>query len=60
MRIHMLTCENVTVGPKELMTRSFTWGDQFLRQAKTSPMVPCDDVSVGPKEVMTQSFTCVV
>jgi hypothetical protein len=25
MRIHMLRCENVTVGPKELMTKSFTW-----------------------------------
>jgi hypothetical protein len=36
MRIHMLTCENITVGPKGLMTRSFTWGDEFLGQAKTS------------------------
>jgi hypothetical protein len=27
MRIHMLTCENITVGPKGLMMRSFTWGD---------------------------------
>jgi hypothetical protein len=25
MRIHMLPCENLTVGPKEVTTRSFTW-----------------------------------
>jgi hypothetical protein len=60
MRIHMLTCENVKVGLKELMTRYFTWGDQFLGRAKISRMLPCDDVSVGLKEVTTQSFTCVV
>jgi hypothetical protein len=57
MRIHMLPCENVTVGRKQLMTRSFTWGDQFLRRAKTSRMVPCEDVLVGPKEVTTRCFT---
>jgi hypothetical protein len=34
MRIHMLTYENIMVGPKGLMTRSFTWGDQFLGRAK--------------------------
>jgi hypothetical protein len=51
MRIHMLPCENVTDGPKELMTMSFMWGDQFLGRAKTSHMFPCEDVSVGPKEV---------
>jgi hypothetical protein len=56
MRIHMLPCENVTVGPKELMMRSFMWGDQFLGLAKTIRMVPCEDVSVGPKEVTTRSF----
>jgi hypothetical protein len=60
MRIHMLTCENITVGPKGLMTRSFMWGDQFLGRTKTSLMVPCKDVSVHPKEVTTQSYTCVV
>jgi hypothetical protein len=48
MRIHMLTYEKVTVGPKGLMTRSFMWGDQFHGQDKTSRMVPCKDVSVGP------------
>jgi hypothetical protein len=52
----MLPCENVTVGPKELMMRSFMWGDQFLGLAKTIRMVPCEDVSVGPKEVTTRSF----
>jgi hypothetical protein len=57
MRIRMLPCENITVGPKELMTRSFTWGDQFLRRAKTSRMVACEDVLVGPKEVTMRSFT---
>jgi hypothetical protein len=51
----MLTCRNVTVGPKELMTRSFTWGD--LERAKTSRMLPCDDVSVSTKEVTMRSFT---
>jgi hypothetical protein len=40
-----------------LMTRSFTWVDQFLGWAKTSHMLPCKDVSVGPKEVMTRSRT---
>jgi hypothetical protein len=35
MRMHMLTCENLTVGPKGLMTRSFTWGGEFLRWART-------------------------
>jgi hypothetical protein len=49
MRIHMWACENVTVGPKGLMTRSFTWGDQFLGLTKTSHMVPFKDVSVGPR-----------
>jgi hypothetical protein len=53
----MLTYENVMVGPKGLMTRSFMWGDQFYGRAKTSRMVPCKDVSVGPKEVMTRSCT---
>jgi hypothetical protein len=53
----MLTCGNMTLGPKELMTRSFTWGDQFLGWAKTSRMVICKDVSVGPKEVMMRSCT---
>jgi hypothetical protein len=57
MRIHMLNCENITVGPKELMTRSFTWGDQFVGQAKTIRVVPCKDVLVGPKEVTTRSCT---
>jgi hypothetical protein len=56
----MLTYENITVGLKGLMMRSFTWGDQFLGQTKTSRMVPCKDVSVGPKEVRTQSCACVV
>jgi hypothetical protein len=56
----MLACRNVTVGWKELITRSLTWGDQFLGWAKTSRMLPCDDVTVGPKEVTMQSFTCVV
>jgi hypothetical protein len=53
----MLNCENITVGPKELMTRSFTWGDQFVGQAKTIRVVPCKDVLVGPKEVTTRSCT---
>jgi hypothetical protein len=53
----MLTCKNVTVGPKRLMTSSFTWGDQFLGRAKTIRVVPCRDVSVGPKEVTTRSCT---
>jgi hypothetical protein len=39
------------------MRRSFTWGDQFLGQAKTSCMLPCEDISVGPKEETTRSFT---
>jgi hypothetical protein len=34
--MHMLTCENIMVGPKGLMMRSFTRGDEFLRRAKTS------------------------
>jgi hypothetical protein len=57
MRIHMLTYENVMVGPKGLMTRSFTWDDQFLGRAKKSHMVPCKDVLVGPKEVTMRSCT---
>jgi hypothetical protein len=57
MRIHMLPCENVMVGPKEVTIRSFTWADQFLGWAKTSRMLPCEDVSVRPKEVTTRSFT---
>jgi hypothetical protein len=57
IRIHILTSENVPVGPKGLKTRSFTWGYKFLRWAKTSHMLPCKDVSVGPKEVMTRSHT---
>jgi hypothetical protein len=36
IRIHMLTCESIMVGPKGLMMRSFTWGDEFLGWAKTS------------------------
>jgi hypothetical protein len=36
MRIHILTCETIMVRPKGLMTRSFTWGDEFLGRAKTS------------------------
>jgi hypothetical protein len=56
----MLTYKNITVGPKGLMMRSFTWGDQFLGRAKTSCMVSCKDVLVGPKEVTTWSSTCVV
>jgi hypothetical protein len=57
MRIHMLTCENITVGPKGLMMMSFTWGDQFLGRAKTIQVVPCKDVSIGPKEVTMRSCT---
>jgi hypothetical protein len=37
IRIHMLTCENLMVGPKGLMMRSFTWGDEFLGRTRTSP-----------------------
>jgi hypothetical protein len=36
MRMHILTCENIMVGPKGLMMRSLTWGDEFLGHAKTS------------------------
>jgi hypothetical protein len=35
MRMHMLIYENITVGPKGLMRRAFTWGDEFLGRAKT-------------------------
>jgi hypothetical protein len=38
MRIHMLTCENITIGLKGLMTRSFVWGDQILGRTKISLM----------------------
>jgi hypothetical protein len=36
MRMHILTCENITIGPKELRMRSFMWGDQILGWTKTS------------------------
>jgi hypothetical protein len=38
MRIHMLTCENIMVGSKELMTRSFTgrWSGPMAGQDKSN------------------------
>jgi hypothetical protein len=36
MRIHMLTCKDITVGLKGLMTRSFVWGDQIVGRTNTS------------------------
>jgi hypothetical protein len=51
----MLTCENVLIVLKELMMRSFTWGDHFLGWAKTSRMVPCKDVLVGRNEASPPS-----
>jgi hypothetical protein len=47
MRIHTRPCENVMVGLKKLMTRSFTWSWSVPWLAKKSRMLPCADISVG-------------
>jgi hypothetical protein len=49
--MHMLPCENITVGPKGLMTR-------FSREVMSS-LGGLRQVLVGPKEATTQSCTCV-
>jgi hypothetical protein len=49
--MHMLTCENIMVGPKGLM--------QDLSREPMSSLGGPRQVSVGPKEGTTQSCTCV-